>query len=365
MTTETPESQQAAGGAGIGPAGASSLDRFDAQAARFPAYIRGQRGLSENTLRVYQADLEAFRRYLEAEGPDFMDMDRNMLRGYLAWLATEGRELQPGDSTRRKGEHSGYARVSIARKLTVLRVFYRFLVQEGLFSASPLPSGRSFRVKVEKSLPDFLGQQEVEELVEAPFEDTPLAARDRAILELLYACGARLGEIQTLDLADLDLDQRQFLVRGKGSKERLVLFGQPTEAALRTYLQDARPRLTATSTTALFVNRYGERLSRRSIERMVHRYGMQSGAKGSVHPHTLRHTFATHMLEGGADLRVIQELLGHSSPSTTQIYTHVTKREARTAYLRHHPRSDAKLEPATAKPEPAPANPERSTEAGA
>ena len=365
MTNETPESQQAAGDPGIRPADSSSLDRYDVMATRFPAYIRGQRGLSENTLRIYQADLEAFRRYLEAEGPDFMGMDRNMLRGYLAWLATEGRESRPGDSTRPKGEHSGYARVSIARKLTVLRVFYRFLVQEGLFSASPLPSGRSFRVKVEKSLPDFLGQQEVEELVEAPVEDTPLAARDRAILEVLYACGARLGEVQTLDLADLDLDQRQFLVRGKGSKERLVLFGQPTEAALRTYLQDARPRLTATSTTALFVNRYGERLSRRSIERMVHRYGVRSGAKGDVHPHTLRHTFATHMLEGGADLRVIQELLGHSSPSTTQIYTHVTKREARTAYLRHHPRSDAKLERANAEPEPAPANPERSTEAGA
>ena len=346
MTSENPEHQvgdpevsEAAGG--------SSLDQFDALVTRFPAYIRGQRGLSENTLRVYQADLGAFRRYLEAEGPDFRDMDRNMLRGYLAWLATQGRESPSAQSNRRQGRHSGYTRVSIARKLTVLRVFYRFLVQAGLFSASPLPSGRSFRVKVAKGLPDFLGQQEVERLVETPDTDTPLAVRDRAILEVLYACGARLGEVQTLDLADLDLDQRQCRVRGKGSKERLVLFGQPTEAALRRYLQDARPGLSTAPTAALFLNRYGQRLSRRSIERMVHRYGIRSGAKGDVHPHTLRHTFATHMLEGGADIRVIQELLGHSSPSTTQIYTHVTNREARTSYLRNHPRSNVKIKPAT------------------
>ena len=232
--------------------------------------------------------------------------------------------------------------MSIARKLTVLRTFYRFLVQEGLFTSSPLPSGRSFRVNVEKPLPSFLGQREVERLLEAPDESSPLAVRDRAILEVLYSCGIRLAEIQTLDLPAMDLTQRQFLVRGKGSKERWVLFGRPTEAALRKYLQDARPELAVEPTPALFLNRYGRRLSRRSIERLVRRYGFESGAKDDVHPHTLRHTFATHMLEGGADLRVIQELLGHSSPATTQIYTHITKREARTAYLKHHPRSGLK-----------------------
>ncbi|PKB79099.1 MAG: hypothetical protein BZY88_15115, partial [SAR202 cluster bacterium Io17-Chloro-G9] len=295
-----------------------NLVEFDGFLSRFPAYLRGQRGLSENTLRVYLADLDAFRRYLAAQGLGLCGMDRTMLRGYLAWLATQGRESGGRESGARqfpgrlgrKTQDNGYARVSIARKLTVLRTFYRFLVQEGLFTASPLPSGRSLRVKVEKPLPSFLGQREVERLLEAPDQSSALAVRDRAILEVLYSCGMRLAEIQTLDLPDMDLTQRQFLVRGKGSKERWVLYGRPTEAALRKYLRDARPELAVAPTPALFLNRYGRRLSRRSIERLVRHYGLQSGARDDVHPHTLRHTFATHMLEGGADLRVIQELLG-------------------------------------------------------
>ena len=320
-----------------------NLARFDGLMSRFPGYVRGQRGLSENTLRVYLADLKTFRRYLEVEGLALEGMDRSMLRGYLAWLAIEGRGSgSPGSGTRRSPDGFGYARVSIARKLTVLRAFYRFLVQEGLFDSSPLPSGRGFRVKVEKALPSFLGQKEAERLLDAPAQSSPLAVRDRAILEVLYSCGVRLAEIQTLDLSNLDLAQRQLLVLGKGSKERWAVFGRPTEGALRRYLQDARPELAAAPTPALFLNRYGQRLSRRGIERLVRRYGIQSGARNSVHPHTLRHTFATHMLEGGADLRVIQELLGHSSPATTQIYTHITNREARTAYLKYHPRSGLK-----------------------
>ncbi|PKB78820.1 MAG: hypothetical protein BZY88_16500 [SAR202 cluster bacterium Io17-Chloro-G9] len=320
--------------------------QFDFFVERYPAYLRGQRGLSENTLRVYLADLAAFRRYLALEGISLADMDRGTLRGYLAWLATAARQPTfvatsgggPKNSGRAdRASGTGYARVSIARKLTVLRSFYRFLVQEGLFSTSPLPSGRSFRVKVEKPLPVFMGQQEVARLLDAPQGATPLADRDRAVLEVLYSCGVRLAEIQELDLGNINLAQRQILVRGKGSKERWVIFGQPTEDALRRYLQDSRPLLVSGHTAALFLNRYGQRLSRRSIQRMVKGYAARAGTRDEVHPHTLRHTFATHMLEGGADLRVIQELLGHSSPSTTQIYTHVTKREARTAYLKHHP----------------------------
>ena len=344
MATETQEPKEDCLLAHLEPAN-SNVAQFDGFLARFPTYLRGQRGLSENTLRVYLADLDTFRRYMAAQGLSLAGMDRGTLRGYLAWLATQGRESGYRESSRRPGlktHDTGYARVSIARKLTVLRTFYRFLVQAGLFTSSPLPSSRSFRVKVEKPLPSFLGQKEVERLLEAPGQETPLAVRDGAILEVLYSCGVRLAEIQTLDLPDMDLAQRQFLVRGKGSKERWVLFGRPTEAALRKYLRDARPELAVAPTSALFLNRYGQRLSRRSIERLVRRYGAESGAKEDVHPHTLRHTFATHMLEGGADLRVIQELLGHSSPATTQIYTHITKLEARTAYLKHHPRSGRK-----------------------
>ena len=175
-------------------------------------------------------------------------------------------------------------------------------------------------------------------MLQAPDDTTPYGARDRAILELLYACGVRLAELHGLDLDNVALEQRELLVRGKGSKERWVVFGRPAQAALAHYLNQARPQLLSERPeTALFLNRDGRRLSRRSIEKVVRRYAVQAATRNGVHTHTLRHTFATHMLEGGADLRVIQELLGHSSPTTTQIYTHVTNKEALAAYLNHHP----------------------------
>ena len=317
-----------------------NVAEFDAYLERFPAYIRGQRGLSENTERVYVADLRAFREYLELDGLSLRDMDRSILRGYLAWLATPVRE-----------GGKGYERVSVARKLTVLRAFYLFLVQEGMFQSTPVPSGRSFRLKVSKPLPTFLGHREAERLLDAPDETMPMGVRDKAILELLYSCGVRLAEIHGMNLPDINFGQRSILVRGKGNKERETLFGEAAEAALTRYLDEVRPDLDAESalaekTDALFLNRYGQRLSRRSIESLVRKYGVAAGTRDDVHPHTLRHTYATHMLEGGADLRVIQELLGHSSPQTTQIYTHVTKAEALQAYLAHHPRADEPSSPA-------------------
>lgn len=307
-----------------------NIQQCDARMERFPAFLRGQRGLAENTVRVYMADLAPFRDYLAQEGKSLTDMDRRMLHGYLAWLATGAR-----------GGGRGYARVSVARKLTVLRSFYRFLVQEGLFHSTPVPSGRSFKLKVEKPLPTFLGKREVDRVLEAPDDSGPLGVRDRAILEVLYSCGVRLAEIQTLNVADVYFERREILVQGKGAKERWVVFGQPTEAALKKYLQEARPLLLAGHEDALLLNRYGKRLSRRSIEKLVRSYAARAGTRNGVHPHTFRHTFATHMLEGGADLRVIQELLGHSSPTTTQIYTHVTNQEALAAYLAYHPHSNA------------------------
>ena len=308
----------------------SELARFDAFAARFPAYLRGQRGLSENTVRIYLDDLGALREYLSRRRLGLEDMDRQMLRGYLGWLATEGR-----------GKEGGYARVSIARKLAALRSFYRFLVQEGMFKSSPVPSGRSFRVKVDKPLPPFLGQEETARLLGAPDDSTVSGIRDKAILEVLYGCGVRLAEIHSIDLPHVNFSRREIRVRGKGSKERLVVFGDHAAGALQRYLEESRPKLLAGPEQALFLNRYGSRLSRRSMEKLVKGYASEADTRDGVHPHTLRHTFATHMLEGGADLRVIQELLGHSSPSTTQVYTHVTKQEALASYLSHHPRSVA------------------------
>lgn len=311
-----------------------NVAEFDSYRERFPYYLRGQRGLSENTERVYMSDLLAFREYLLLEKLSLADMDRGTLRGYLAWLATPERD-----------GGKGYERVSVARKLTVLRSFYLFLVQEGMFQSTPVPSGRSFRLKVTKPLPTFLGHKEASRLLDAPDESTPLGMRDKAILEMLYGCGVRLAEIQGMDVGDINFGQRAVLVRGKGDKERQVLFGRPAEESLLRYMNEGRQTLaeeadSGKKSNALFLNRYGQRLSRRSIESLVKRYSAAAGTRDDVHPHTLRHTFATHMLEGGADLRVIQELLGHSSPQTTQIYTHITKAEALQAYLTHHPRAD-------------------------
>jgi integrase/recombinase XerC len=341
------------------------LAEFDRLVRRYPYFLRGQKGLTENTVRIYLADISSFREFLVEYGMDPLAMDRFMVRNYMAWLATVGKKARGIESSenrsagngsagngstdesrakRQKDKGEGFARVSMSRKLTVLRSFYRYLVQQGLFQSTPVPSGRSFRIKVEKPLPSFMGKQEVSRLLEAPKTTSPIGIRDRAILEILYACGVRLAEIHGLDIQDVQLGRKELLVRGKGAKERWVVFGKPTETALLLYLQEGRPHLAGRSASpkkkALFLNRYGERLSRRSIEKLVQQYASQAGTRGGVHPHTLRHTFATHMLEGGADLRIIQELLGHSSPTTTQIYTHVTKQEALAALLTFHPRSD-------------------------
>ena len=325
------------------PVAAFAEPDFETLLQRYSSFLRGQRGLSENTLRIYLADIASFRQYISGQRLRLADMDRLMLRGYLAWLVTVGR-----DGT------NGYARVSVARKLSALRSFYRFLVQEGMFRSTPVPSGRSFRLKLEKPLPRFLGRREVTRLMETPGDATPVAIRDGAILEVLYSCGVRLAEIQGLNVRDVNLSQREMLVRGKGSKERWVVFGKPAVASLTRYLGESRPLLAIGPDPALFLNRYGKRLSRRSFELLVRRYAARSGARAGVHPHTLRHTFATHLLDGGADLRVIQELLGHTSPTTTQVYTHVTMREALSAYLTNHPRSG--LPPGSASREEADGN---------
>ena len=295
---------------------------------RFKESLRGQKGRSENTVRVYATDLRPFLAFLDVEGLDPRELDRRHLRRYLAWLSTSAR-----------GKDSGYARVSVARKLVVLRSFYRFLVQEGFVAKNPIPRGRTFNIKVEKRLPVFLGKEEAERLLAAPDTSRPLGMRDRAILELLYSSGMRLSELQGLDIDDVNLEAREVRVCGKGSKERIVMLGQPAAAALTLYLRSARPYLETSHVGAMFLNRYGGRLSRRSIEKVVGRYALLAATRPGVHPHTLRHTFATHLIDGGADLRVVQELLGHSSPATTQVYTHVTQNEARAEYMTTHPRA--------------------------
>ena len=300
---------------------------------RYKGYLQGRRGRSDSTVRVYSTDLRPFLEFLERDGLHIRDLNRHHLRRYLAWLSTSAR-----------GKDGGYARVSVARKLISLRSFYRFLVEDGIVATNPIPKGRTFNIKVKKRLPVFLDKAETDRILAAPDLSQPLGIRNRAMLELLYASGVRLSELHSMEVASLNLETREVRVRGKGSKERVVLLGKPAAQCLRIYLRSARPQLNGGDTQALFLNRYGGRLSRRSIEKVVSCCALLASTRPGVHPHTLRHTFATHMMEGGADLRVLQELLGHSSPATTQVYTHVTQVEARAEYMTTHPRARLKEE---------------------
>ena len=289
---------------------------------RFEQHLRVERGLAGLTVRNYRTDLEPLFDFMLKNGvPDLKALDRAALRAYLAWLI----EL-------------GYVRRSVARKVSALRTLLRWLVRLKLIDADPLP--RRGVMKLDSRLPRFLSQNEAARLVQAAETSDPGKIRDRALLELIYGAGLRVSEARDLDVVHLNLGARELRVVGKGSKERVVLIGVPARDALSLYLRDVRPTLaTDDSDGALFLNRFGGRLSQRSIQQKVRSYASQAGLGGWVHPHTLRHSYATHMLEGGADLRVVQELLGHASPATTQIYTHVTGAEARRVYEAAHPRA--------------------------
>ena len=276
-------------------------------------YLIAEKNLSPYTLRNYRSDLLDFARYLEdheSAGP--LDGDRQSFRRYLA-----------------QARDAGLVTASLARKVSTIRSFYRFLVREGHLDANPLANVSA--PKRERRLPTILTKEHLSALIQSADQDTPQGFRNRAILELMYAAGVRLSEVVALDLQHLDLAERTLLVRGKGNKERMVLIGAPAEQALRRYLTEGRPKLAA-GEAALFLNRDGGRLSGRSVQQIVRRHALRAGLDERVHPHLLRHSFATHLLDGGAELRVVQELLGHASASTTQIYTHVTEEQARRVY---------------------------------
>lgn len=273
-------------------------------------YLLAERNLSAYTLRNYRADLSHFFQWAESEALEPLAIDRQSFRRYLAAL-----------------REAGTATASITRKVSTVRGFYRFLVREGKLKANPLAWVNAPRR--ERRLPTILSREQLTALIESADEGTPQGLRNRALLELMYAAGVRLGEIVALDTGSMDLAERRLLVRGKGNKERVVLIGGPAEQALRRYLQRGRPTLAVADERALFVNREGRRLSGRSIQQIVRRHAMRAGIDQRVFPHLLRHSFATHLLDGGAEIRVVQELLGHASASTTQIYTHVTEERQR------------------------------------
>ena len=287
---------------------------------RYINHLEAEKNASAYTIRNYKTDLLDFFHFLkEKKVGTLNEVNRHVLRDYLAHLV--GR---------------GIAKASVARKLSAIRSFYRYLVREKIIEANPIKTVSS--PKLDKRLPSFLTLDEVKRLLEAPDPSTPQGLRDRALLELLYASGLRVSELAGLELGQINLDTNEIRVWGKGSKERVVLMGEPASRALRNYLEQGRPELIGKKkSNAIFLNRYGQRFPERSVQKILEQYTIKAGLKKRVHPHMLRHTFATHLLDGGADLRVVQELLGHARLSSTQIYTHVTKKQAKKVYLAAHP----------------------------
>jgi integrase/recombinase XerC len=285
-------------------------------------YLEVERQASPYTVRNYTHDLRHFLQFLNMENVATLEeVDRYLLRRYIATL-----------------QEQGFEKSSVSRKLSALRSFYVYLMQQNFISSNPLLTVSS--PKLEKRLPSFLSSDEVVQLLETPDTTTPQGQRDRAMLEFLYASGLRVSEIVGLDLASVNIEAREIRVWGKGAKERMVLIGKPAASAINMYLREGRRQLLGNSRTeALFINRYGKRLSERSLQKAISRYALEAGLDKRVFPHMVRHSFATHLLDGGADLRVVQELLGHANLSTTQIYTHVTQSQARKVYLAAHPRA--------------------------
>jgi tyrosine recombinase XerC len=307
---------------------------------RFIDYLEAEKHASRYTVRNYRSDLvgnlqhgeaKGFFQFLDQCGVDSLDaVDKPIMRAYLGHLVNQH-----------------VAKVSLARKLSAIRSFYRYLLREHILERNPIELIVSPRL--EHRLPEFLTVEEAFKLIGMPDVSKPFGQRDRAIIELIYAAGMRISELTQLNLIQIDLDFRQIRVLGKGNKERLVIIGQPAASALKAYLKDGRQALLGKiKSEAVFVNRNGKRLTERWVQMLMVKYATAAGIDKNVHPHLLRHTFATHMLDGGADLRVVQDLLGHANLATTQIYTHVTQNQARKVYMASHPMAstrDGKNEP--------------------
>lgn len=298
--------------------------------AGFLQYLKLAKNAASHTVRAYRADLAQFLGFVENH-PELGDGALNKVQRSHARAFLSG--LQQGD----------YKRSSLARKLASLRAFCRWAQRQGYlegdFTIGLIP------IKQEERLPQFLRLNEIETLLDAPDTNTPDGLRDKALMELLYASGVRAGEAHALDLPDLDLDEEEMRIRhGKGDKERIAMLGRASIEAMRQYLRYGRPDLAArnegTPDPAVFLNKFGRRLSDRGIRRTFDKYFQIASERLKTTPHTLRHSFATHLLDNGADLRAVQELLGHAHLVTTQIYTHVTTERMREVYNKAHPLVD-------------------------
>lgn len=299
----------------ISPASEKQLETFiDA--------IWMERGLSENTLNAYRADLSGFAKWLSAKhkGASLTSAERSHILGYLSYRVNLGSKSR-----------------SAARLLSSIKRFYQYCVREQIIREDP--SDRVDAPKLGRSLPKFLSEDEVEALLDAPDLKDPIGVRDRTMLELLYATGLRVSELVGLKTGQINLRQGVVRVQGKGNKERLVPLGQESISWLEKYLKDTRQKIApASSSDYVFPTRRQSAMTRQAFWYLIKRYALKVGIKKHLTPHTLRHCFATHLLNHGADLRVVQMLLGHSDLSTTQIYTHVAQERLRNLHSQHHPR---------------------------
>ncbi|HEY6136882.1 MAG TPA: tyrosine recombinase XerC [Thermoanaerobaculia bacterium] len=300
------------------------MKRVTREVGDFLDYLTYERNVSTNTVAAYRDDLDSFLGFLcddyftlARDQLELRSVDHLAVRAYLAHLA------------RRK-----LSRSTMARQLSALRSFFKYLMREGVVDANPARMVAT--PKREKHLPSVMQPSDVALLLEQPDVSTPLGTRDRAFLELLYASGLRIGELVGIDIDDVELKARLVKVRGKGAKERIVPFGSKAEEALRAWLAVREAEL---EEKALFVNYRGERITQRSVRRLFDGYVRGASLRAGISPHTMRHSFATHLLNAGADLRAIQELLGHASLSTTQKYTHLNDWELMKVYRKAHPRA--------------------------
>jgi integrase/recombinase XerD len=295
--------------------------RFEHLVLDFLAYLEFERGLSRNTLDAYRTDLLQYGRFLEEREESALEATPGDVSDFLEKLA-----------------RGGSSPATIHRKSACLRSFYRHLRRDGLLDTDPTASLSTPRRS--RKLPQVLTRGEVEKLLSQPRGTEPAALRDRALLEVMYACGLRASEAIGLELMDVDVEEGVLRARGKGSKERVVPIGQAALRALRMYLERGRPKLVKGAPEAhLFVNFRGGHLTRQGLYKIVRRHAQTAGLADRMSPHTLRHTFATHLLAGGCDLRSVQEMLGHADVSTTQLYTHLSSERLKDVYFRAHPRA--------------------------
>jgi integrase/recombinase XerD len=292
----------------------------------FLAYLELERGLSRNTLEAYRSDLQQYGQFLDTRGLDPLTVSPQDLAAFITELAT-GREGR-----------SAVAPATLQRKIACLRSFYRHLRRDQILEHDPTSELRAPRSP--GRLPKVLSRDEVQRLLAQPRGSSPGALRDRALLETMYACGLRASEAIGLELSALDLEAGILRTHGKGSKERIVPIGSKAIATLKSYLEQARPRLVGLRDEPhVFVNHRGGGLSRQGLYKIVQRHARSAGLEHRMSPHTLRHTFATHLLAGGCDLRSLQEMLGHADIGTTQIYTHLSSDRLREVYFDAHPRA--------------------------